>query len=347
MGAVPLKRSHFISLFVFLVLWVTLRSSDRITTSRDTKQTHHGVVNVTSVINTSDTNTSITLGDATIVTAYFEFPSKHSSSDYVEWMQNMLSLQDPMIIFTTKDKEEMMYRMREHAINRTLVIVMKLEDAEVVRLYGMDLWMKQHELDPWHAIHPDPRLYIVWNEKISFVHKSIELNPFKSSYFLWMDIGFLRHSRYNGRRLVIDSTPFAENRVLTLDITQMSANFFYDRFTTNENKICGNLFGGTIAGMERYHSEYYKTLATDLNNSRFVGVDQIVMWRTCQRESSLCNVVTVNPTCGEAWRFCYRVQRHLHRIVNWSFLTNDPDDQDPWFYFVPFLLDRLWVKHDH
>ena len=36
---------------------------------------------------------------ATVVTAYFEIASKHTSGEYDAWMQNMLSLQDPMVIF--------------------------------------------------------------------------------------------------------------------------------------------------------------------------------------------------------------------------------------------------------
>jgi hypothetical protein len=334
-----MKRGYFFVLFLILVAWVALRSGSHLDTSERT-DTH---VRGTAYDMNPTRNTSLALGDATIVTAYFEFPSKHTTEEYTKWMQNMLSLQDPMVIFTTPDKKDLMYRMRNHALNRTLVIMMNLEETAVVRTYGMDFWTSQHRQDPWHAIHPDPRIYVVWNEKISFVHKSIALNPFASSHFAWMDIGFLRHNRYNGRRLITDATPFADDRVLTLDMTAMSANFFYDRFTENENRLCGNFFGGTTAAMEMYHSEYQKTLAMDIAMSRFVGVDQIEMWRTCQRIPDLCNIVKVSPRCGEMWRTCYRVQNQLHRVVNWSFITQDPDDQDPWFYMVPFLLDKLWI----
>ena len=35
-------------------------------------------------------------------------------------------------------------------------------------------------------------LYTVWNEKTNFVKIAADRNYFKSSYFAWMDIGFLR-----------------------------------------------------------------------------------------------------------------------------------------------------------
>ena len=40
---------------------------------------------------------------ATIVTAYFKMKSKHSLQEYEDWMSNMLSLHDCMVIFTPKD----------------------------------------------------------------------------------------------------------------------------------------------------------------------------------------------------------------------------------------------------
>ena len=113
------------------------------------------------------------------------------------------SLQDPMVIFTTKDKEEMFYRLIEHALNRTLVIVMQLADAEVVRSYGVDFWSAQRNIDPAKNVNVNTWLYVLWNEKLAFVKKSIDLSPFNSSYFLWMDVGFLRHGLYNGKRLAI------------------------------------------------------------------------------------------------------------------------------------------------
>jgi len=137
------------------------------------------------------THPDLNIGDTTIVTAYYRFPSKHSSAEYLTWMRNMLSLQDAMVIFTNKEMEETIYQMRQHALNRTLIIIMELNEAEVVHEYGMDFWLDQHSIDPEKHTQPDSRLYIMWNEKPAFVHRAMSINPFKSSYFLWIDIGSL------------------------------------------------------------------------------------------------------------------------------------------------------------
>ena len=44
--------------------------------------------------------------NSTLITAYYNIKSKHSHEQYVEWMSNMLTLQDCMVIFTDPDMEE-------------------------------------------------------------------------------------------------------------------------------------------------------------------------------------------------------------------------------------------------
>ena len=43
------------------------------------------------------------LGNVTIVTAYYRMSSKHSNEEYLSWMSNFLTLQDCMVIFTQPD----------------------------------------------------------------------------------------------------------------------------------------------------------------------------------------------------------------------------------------------------
>ena len=329
-----LLRATFYPFVILSVLGVAMLAVDRMNSQVD------GIAPTGYV---GPFNTPLALGDATIVTAYFEFPSKHTSGEFSSWMRNMLSLQDPMVIFTTQDKEEMFYRMRGHALNRTLVVVMQLADAEVVRWYGIDFWSAQHNIDPAKTVNVNPWLYVVWNEKLAFVQKAMHLNPFNSSYFVWMDVGFLRHSGYNGKRLAIDAAPFAGDRVLMLDISAMTHNMLKP-LTQNENRIGAGLFGGSATAMESYRREYYRTLSDDISEHRFVGVEQVVMWRTCQRDPSLCHIIPIKPVCGEAWRFCYRVKGRLHQMVDWSFVPSDSEVESPWFSLVPYLVNRLWAE---
>jgi hypothetical protein len=58
-----------------------------------------------------------------IVSVYFQMKSKHPQTKYREWIQNFLSLQDPMIIYTEPSMMAFLMQGRRHAINRTVFMV--------------------------------------------------------------------------------------------------------------------------------------------------------------------------------------------------------------------------------
>ena len=55
-------------------------------------------------------------------------------------------------------------------------------------------WLEQESLDPEQGIGHSRLLYTVWNEKANFLKIAADKNHFNSSYFLWLDIGAVRHS---------------------------------------------------------------------------------------------------------------------------------------------------------
>ena len=60
-------------------------------------------------------------------------------------------------------------------------------------------WSEQESLDPEEAIGHSRLLYTVWNEKTNFLKIAADKNHFNSSYFLWLDIGAVRHSVFLSR----------------------------------------------------------------------------------------------------------------------------------------------------
>ena len=46
------------------------------------------------------------------------------------------------------------------------------------------------------------QLYWVWGEKTNFIKMTADINPFSSTYFVWLDIGGVRHSHYNHQKLL-------------------------------------------------------------------------------------------------------------------------------------------------
>ena len=55
-------------------------------------------------------------------------------------------------------------------------------------------WLHQESLDPEQGIGHNRELYTVWSEKTNFIKIAADQDYFNSSYFLWLDIGAVRHS---------------------------------------------------------------------------------------------------------------------------------------------------------
>ena len=53
---------------------------------------------------------------------------------------------------------------------------------------------RMEELDPERHVGQNINLYVVWNEKTNFMMRAAEYNFFNSNYFLWLDIGAVRHN---------------------------------------------------------------------------------------------------------------------------------------------------------
>ena len=210
----------------------------------------------------------------TLVTAYFDIPSKFSHQTYLKWMENLLSVTDAMIIFTEEKLVDYIKKRRLHA--PTHIVTTTIREFKSFKDYGETYWNDQHEKDPESGLHRGYQLYCVWNEKANFIKQSIDINPFKSHFFAWIDIGYLRTTSYNNK-LLIRTIPsdINENRVLLLDVRKeiRSPNLY----------IGGGFIGGYIAGLTVWHEKFYNNLLT--------YKDQPIMTKTCKTNPSLCYLV--------------------------------------------------------
>ena len=55
-------------------------------------------------------------------------------------------------------------------------------------------WEEQESKDPQHYPGHNKELFWIWNEKTNMMKMVSDINPFSSSYFVWMDIGAVRHT---------------------------------------------------------------------------------------------------------------------------------------------------------
>jgi len=133
----------------------------------------------------------------TVVTSYFRIKSKHSRNKYNRWMRNILSMQDAMVMFATSEEVERIKKLRKNVPGKTVVVTMQLNQTRMLTYYNRTFWEIQHSTDPESAFHNE-NLYVIRNEKIEFLKKTVKVNPFMSDFFAWIDFGYVRNTRHNG-----------------------------------------------------------------------------------------------------------------------------------------------------
>ena len=179
--------------------------------------------------------------NTTIISAYYRISSKHSHEEYLAWMKNFLSLKDCMVLFCSPETCNTMQSLRPSSYP-ALIFPRPMESFLMSRLLSDVEWAQQEHMDkekvflnmffrfisyflPQH-LQQDTRpghnrlLYKVWNEKTNMMKIVADINPFSSSYFVWLDIGAVRHSRFN-HQLMVQRWP-AEPGILLLSIAQFT-----------------------------------------------------------------------------------------------------------------------------
>ena len=236
---------------------------------------------------------------STIVTAYFKLKSKFDKEKYLGWMRNMLSVQDAMVIFTSDDEMVgIIQSLRQHALNRTVIIPMDLKDVPLVQRYPESFWEEQLQKDPEKKIHRSYNVFWIWLAKSWFVTEAIRINPYNSDMFMWSDIGCFRSPTYNSKEIMKHREVVPKDRIL-----QMAHHPPYTpMYIWWNDKYKQQPFfyhsGSQMVGYKdvwlQYHDEIQKTIEGFIERNMFIGEDQTVLQSTCLRVPTLCAYVPFN-----------------------------------------------------
>jgi hypothetical protein len=261
--------------------------------------------------------------DSSIVTAYFEVPSKFSSSRYDQWMKNILSLQDCMTIFTYPDKLQDMQDMRNaHGPDRaarTVYITMPLNDLPIAQWHvhvnvdastnvDMDVnvdasnpsnnptafWQGQLDQDREKAHHKSYQLFWIWLSKTWFVTRVIhQHNYFQSNLFLYSDMGCYRNAgQYHQKRIVQHPEVVPRHSVVWMAHHPPNAPptpYWNDKFAQKQHYFHSGSSGVAYSDTWlEYHKHFAAMLDGFVERGMFVGEDQCVLQGTCQAHPDLC-----------------------------------------------------------
>jgi len=235
--------------------------------------------------------------NTTIITAYYKIKSKHSYEEYLSWMINFLSMRDCMVIFVQPDLKGTIRTLRPPAYP-TLIIPRPLKSFLVHTVLTSEGWEEQEKMDPQHYPGHNRQLFWVWNEKTNMMKIVSDINPFSSSYFVWLDIGAVRHTEYNHQQMVRNIPQ--EKGVLLLSVEQFTKEeqMLVDGKSLADFSLVNRIGGGTIGcdkeSLDRWHTVFYGTMRNYLERKRFIGKDQSMMATACM-ETDLCLLVQSDP----------------------------------------------------
>ena len=170
-------------------------------------------------------------------------------------------------------------------------------------------------MDTEQRIGHNPFLYMIWNEKFHFMKRAIELDPFQSNYFMWVDIGCFRvpNTRFihwpNPQRLsTLDKT-----KVLVLSVVPFTEQEWRCNLETlpsfqHCNRIGAGIFGGGKEVLLKWHDKYYEMLDYFISIGRFIGKEQSIMNSVVVLNREMFDIVTWKQGCPDPW---FYLQEHL------------------------------------
>ena len=228
-------------------------------------------------------------------------------------MKNFLSLKDCMVLFCSPDTCNTLQSLRPSSYP-ALIFPRPIESFLMSRLLSDAEWAQQENLDKGYVIGHNALLYKLWNEKTNMMKIVADFNPFSSSYFVWLDIGAVRHSRFTDQ-LMVQRRP-AEPGVLLLSVaqfTQAELELGIKKDFTGVTHLGGGTIGSGLASLAAWHTAYYAMVERYRATGRFLGNDQNVMASTCLH-SKLCLIVQ-----SEHWLlpFWLLPNHHWFQLQDW------------------------------
>jgi hypothetical protein len=134
--------------------------------------------------------------------------------------------------------------------------------------------------------HETPLYVILNNNKFCFMEHTIQLNPFKSTHFMWMDFG-INH--------VAISTDYIHELVTKVPdkIKQLCINPYIENiepkqyFGNIHHNCAGGLFSGSIENMLKY-IDLFKRKTEQIYNEGWYQIDEAVM-TMCKEKITICS----------------------------------------------------------
>ena len=245
------------------------------------------------------------LQTVTVVTAYYNIPSKFTSDTYWKWISNLCKIPCNLIIFTSQDLQPKFEQLRKDHMNTRIIT---LEFDKLHHYQYIDEYREHLKMD-FYKKH-SPELYIIWAEKVKFVMNAIKSNPFSSDKFIWCDIGAVREPKFMN---VFQNFPqydkVVDDKMTFLLLSEPSSQDFIPddngiigkKYEDPRPRLGGGIHGGDITSWTRYDKLWDETLQRYFKARRFAGQDQCIMYTIVLEHQDLFHIVRPKIYGGDPW----------------------------------------------
>ena len=182
----------------------------------------------------------------TIVSGYWNVKGKHLSKTFELWFKNSLSINCPYIFFGDKESIDIVKKYRLNL--PTIFVELNITEFETYK-YKNNLIH--------HDIHcPSVEVLLIWNEKIFLLQRAKNMNPYNTSFFMWVDAGICLY-----RENPPPSIPFPDNQKLILLPTDKFIFTSSDFPIFEKYKVHDNNYYHYVSGNFMLHSNFIDTFA--------------------------------------------------------------------------------------
>jgi hypothetical protein len=256
-------------------------------------------INKNNMINKVNEESNSVFTDVTIVTMFYNIrkldcdeTNYHRKLDTFKDLANkfILQLPYPLIIFIDKNDLDMKKFIETSRLktnkginSNTLICYISFEDTYFYKYVNRIKELQNiHKIANGNPRHETPLYITLNNNKFYFMEKAIEINPFSSNKFMWMDMGINHVAKepnmiHNWIRSVPDKikqlciNPYLENDIVK------------DYFILIRHNCAGGLFSGNKDNILKY-IQLYKNKVEQIYNENWYQIDEAIM-TIVQREN--------------------------------------------------------------
>ena len=206
----------------------------------------------------------------TVITGVWLLPGTlHSVDNYIHWMKSFFAHVDcELVVYADANTSQTIFSSVSPTDSVVFVEKNSPFDFPCLNKYEHDY---RNVTKYWRSRHL-PELYAIWNAKTCMVMDVVTNNPFKSTYFFWVDIGAFRESESSYQQKIHywpDDKRVAEvfkgrdkEVLLGLRHPYDSRHASHDPLSGPTSRtsglIQGGFFGGTAVGIQKYYSAFWR-----------------------------------------------------------------------------------------